>query len=87
MMDIMNRIPACTLLAGWIAGTCSHASAAAAPADLVVVDASIATLVPGAPRVSALAVRGDRIVAVGSDDEIRALVGPATRCSTSTGAW
>ena len=79
MMDIMHRFRACALLLAGSLVLCSHASAASAPADLIVVDASIATMVPGAPRVSALAVRGDRIVAMGTDDEIRALAGPATR--------
>jgi hypothetical protein len=55
------------------------ARAAAQPAELIVVDATIETLVSGAPRAAALAVRGDRIVAVGSEAEIRALAGPATR--------
>ena len=31
------------------------------------------------PQVQAIAVRGDRIVAVGSDAEVRRLVGPATQ--------
>jgi hypothetical protein len=49
------------------------------PADLLLVDASIETLVPGAPRAAALAVRGDRIVRVGTETEVRALAGPVTR--------
>lgn len=55
------------------------ARAAESPADLVVVGAAIATMDPARPEATALAVRGDRIVAVGSDAEIAALVGPDTR--------
>jgi predicted amidohydrolase YtcJ len=51
---------------------------AAAPADLVVVSARIWTGDPARPEAQALAVRGERIVAVGSDAEIGALKGPKT---------
>ncbi len=49
------------------------------PADLVLLGGNIVTLDPAQPNATALAARGDVIVAVGSDDEIRPLVGPATR--------
>lgn len=52
---------------------------AAEPADLIVVGATIETLVPDAPRAAALAVRGDRIAAVGDEAGIRALAGPSTQ--------
>lgn len=55
------------------------ARAAESPADLVVMGAAIATMDPARPEATALAVRGDRIVAVGSDAEIAAWVGPDTR--------
>ncbi len=48
-------------------------------ADLVVRNARIWTGNPALPEAAALAVLGDRIVAVGSDSEIAARVGPATR--------
>lgn len=48
------------------------------PADLVVVSARIWTGDPAKPEAQALAVRGDRIVAVGSDAEIAARTGPKT---------
>lgn len=50
----------------------------AAPADMVLVSARIWTGDPKNPEAEALAVRGDRIVAVGSDKEIGALKGPKT---------
>jgi hypothetical protein len=48
------------------------------PADLVLLSARVWTGDPKNPEVEALAVRGDRIVAVGSDKQIGALKGPKT---------
>ncbi|MFN0284203.1 MAG: amidohydrolase [Kineosporiaceae bacterium] len=58
------------------------------PADLVVTGARVHR--PGAggpagPPADAVAVRGDRIVAVGSADDVRGLVGPATRVVEAAG--
>jgi predicted amidohydrolase YtcJ len=49
------------------------------PADLVILNASVLTMDPGAPRAQALALAGDRILAVGTRAEIEALAGPGTR--------
>jgi predicted amidohydrolase YtcJ len=49
------------------------------PADLVLTNARIYTVDLARPIASALAVRRDRVVFVGSDVEARALAGPATR--------
>jgi predicted amidohydrolase YtcJ len=48
-------------------------------ADLVITGADVYTVDAARSWAGAVAVRGDRIVAVGSDDDVRALVGPATR--------
>lgn len=48
-------------------------------ADLVLRGGRIVTLDPARPEVSALAAKGERIVAVGTDEEIAPLIGPATR--------
>ncbi|MEU9864833.1 amidohydrolase [Streptomyces sp. NPDC047971] len=48
-------------------------------ADLVLRSGAVLTMDPSSPRATALAVAGDRIVAVGRDDEVRKLVGPGTR--------
>ncbi|MDQ3674840.1 MAG: amidohydrolase [Gemmatimonadota bacterium] len=53
--------------------------AAQRPADLVITNGHIYTVDVTRPTASALAVRGDKIVFVGSDLEARALTGPATR--------
>lgn len=49
-----------------------------APADMVLVNARIYTVERGRPRVEALAIRGGRIVAAGSDTEVLAHRGAAT---------
>ena len=51
----------------------------AAPADLVLLGGALRTMVPTSPRADALAVRDGRIVAVGSDEDVRGHVGPRTR--------
>src|SRR5687768_5371268 len=49
-----------------------------APAALAFVNGAVYTVDPARPRAQAVAVREGRIVAVGSDDEVRELVGPVT---------
>ncbi|HJQ34030.1 MAG TPA: hypothetical protein VJ866_17750, partial [Pyrinomonadaceae bacterium] len=48
-------------------------------ADLVVVGARVRTMDAARPEAEAVAVRGNRIVAVGSNEEIRKLAGARTR--------
>lgn len=63
------------LLLAWFVGSltgCMHA-------DLVLRNGTIVTLDEGIGTVQSLVVRGDRIVAVGSDEEMRRYVGPLTR--------
>ncbi|MEO1370226.1 MAG: amidohydrolase family protein, partial [Acidobacteriota bacterium] len=48
-------------------------------AELVLLNGRITTMDPGRPEASALAARGGEFVAVGSDDEIRPLIGPFTQ--------
>jgi predicted amidohydrolase YtcJ len=50
-----------------------------AVADLVLVNGRIFTVDPALPRVEAVAIRGDRIVARGTDAAVRTLAGPSTR--------
>ena len=65
------------LLAVGSAGACRPEGAR--PADLVVLDANILTVDEDFRAAAALAVRDGRILAVGTDAEIRALTGPDTR--------
>ena len=53
--------------------------APAEPADLVITNGKVVTVEDGAPEAQALAVRGSRIVAVGTTAAIKALVGPKTQ--------
>ena len=48
-------------------------------ADLVLLHGTVVTVDSQRPRAEAVAVRGDRIVAVGSDTEIQRLIGPSTQ--------
>lgn len=50
-----------------------------APADLVILHAHVWTVDHAHPAAQALAISGNRIAAVGSDEEIKKWIGPATR--------
>ena len=49
------------------------------PADFVIVGAHVWTVDTARPEARALAVRGERIVLVGGDEDVRPLIGPKTR--------
>ncbi len=49
------------------------------PADQVIRNANVITVDSGSRIAQAVAIRGDRIVAVGSNDELRPWIGPDTR--------
>src|SRR5258707_10756465 len=49
------------------------------PADLVLTNGRIVTVGDKQPEAQAIAIAGDRIVALGSSSDIRRHVGPATR--------
>ena len=55
------------------------------PVDLIVIEADIRTLDAFHPRAEAMAVAGGRVVALGSDAEIRALAGRGTRVVAAGG--
>lgn len=55
------------------------------PADMVLHNGKIVTVNPAKPEARALAVRGDAIVAVGTDQEINPYIGPSTRVIDLTG--
>lgn len=61
------------------AGTTPAAAAADHAPALILTGGAIMTMDPERPQASAVAVGQGRILAVGSDDEIRALAGPDTR--------
>ena len=57
------------------------------PPDLVLVNGRVYTLDPGRPWAEALAIAGDRIAAVGTTAEIRALAGPGNARHRPEGAF
>jgi predicted amidohydrolase YtcJ len=57
-----------------------------ADATLIVTNARVLTMDPARPRAEAVAVAGERLLAVGSRAEIEALAGPATRIIDGHGA-
>ena len=54
-------------------------------ADLVVLGGTFHTMDPNLTNVDAMAVRGDRILALGSQQDIRDLIGPTTRVIRADG--
>ena len=60
-------------------GTVTPAGTASGPADLVLLGGTVRTLDPRLPAASALAVSGGRVAAVGTEAQVRPLIGPGTR--------
>ncbi len=56
------------------------------PATLVIHNGTIYTVEQSLPRVQAIAARGDRLVAVGSESDIKPYIGPATQVIDLRGA-
>ncbi|HJR63660.1 MAG TPA: amidohydrolase [Gemmatimonadaceae bacterium] len=61
-----------------LASGCSKAPAAGEAADLALVGGHVVTVDSARPEAQAVAIRGDRILAVGTDEEIRGYVGSET---------
>lgn len=71
----LNQVSVCAAMA-LLAGCSSQPQVE--PASLVLRNGIIVTVEASQPKVQALAVRGDRIVALGTNDEIQPYVGPET---------
>ncbi len=78
MPSLRSTIVVLGLAAGALVGG-PLAARAAEPADLVLTGGVVHTLDARRPRAEAVAVRGGRIVAVGTSAELRAYAGPQTR--------
>lgn len=75
-------------MAGGLAGAAVAGTALAAEngdADLVVLNAKVYTVDPALPRAQAFAVRNSRFIAVGSNEDIRALIGKRTQTYDAKG--
>ena len=57
----------------------THAENSILAPDMIIVNAIVRTMDASLPTAEAIAIHGNRIVAVGSDKEIRKLAGPKTR--------
>ncbi|MDR7124544.1 amidohydrolase [Pseudotabrizicola sp. 4114] len=55
-------------------------------ADLIILNASVLTMDDATPRAEVVAVRGNRILALGTSESVRSLAGPATRMIDAQGA-
>ena len=75
----------CVTLLGATLVLSSVSAFAAEPADLVLRGGKVATQDPARPTAEAVAIRGQRIVAVGSAADVAPLVGPATKFLDTTG--
>ena len=62
-----------------------QASGAAEQADVVVRNAHVIMVNSGSRIAQAVAIRGDRILAVGSNDELRPMIGPNTKIINAGG--
>jgi predicted amidohydrolase YtcJ len=74
------------LLSALLVCALANASAQPAPADLIFHNAKIYTSDDARPRAEAIAIRGDRIAAVGSSADILKLKGSATKVVDARGA-
>ena len=85
MHDALNRALKRSLVwlllsaAAAMLGACASLQPGAPAADLVLLHGKIVTVDDRFSLAQALAIRGERIVAVGSDAEVRTLAGPTTR--------
>jgi predicted amidohydrolase YtcJ len=70
-------------LAGWLAG-CNKSEPP--PASLVILNGRVQTMASTMPMASALAIRDGRIELVGSDEQVRPLIGPQTKVFDAAGA-
>lgn len=86
------RVSAAAVLAAAILVSTAPSGASTVPpgaatADLVLVGGTVYTVDATTPWAESIAIVGERIVAVGSDAEVRALIGPATRVIELDGAF
>lgn len=77
MLRALSLLLAATVAAG--VAVIGAPQAPSAPADLVIVNARVYTVDPGQPHAEAVAIRGDRLVAVGRTAEALAFRGSSTQ--------
>lgn len=83
-MPVMSRVPSVVLL--FVAAAVAAVSVRAQPAPAIaIVNARVFTGVEAQPWAEAVAVRGERIIAVGTSQEIREAAGPGARVIDGAG--
>jgi predicted amidohydrolase YtcJ len=75
----INRISCFLIICLMVTNSSSHTDNKAILPDLLIVNANIHTMDPSQPIAQAVAILGNRIVAVGTDKEIKKLAGSRTR--------
>ncbi len=75
---IKRNLAALTFVGAALAGTATSWAEAPGEADLILVNGEVVTLAADPERAEAVAIRGDRIVAVGDSADMEALAGPNT---------
>jgi predicted amidohydrolase YtcJ len=86
MSTRIARLKACTTMSVIVTAAVMARAQAPEPADLIIHNAKIYTVNAKQPRAEAIAVRGQRIAAVGSSADILKLKGPASRVIDAGGA-
>src|SRR3954451_17261570 len=81
----MKKIAGIVLWAIFVSTSAPLASAQTFSADLVVVNANIHTMSSKHPTATSLAVVGNRIVAVGTDADIKSMIGASTKVIDAKG--
>jgi predicted amidohydrolase YtcJ len=79
--EFLARAGLAGLGAGFLPAASLHAAEAASPvhADILITGARVYTMDDAQPEAEAVALAGDRILAVGSNDDVGALAGPGTQ--------
>lgn len=77
VMHMKPLIPAAALMLAMLTPT--QAQTPSLPPDLLILNAAVRTLDAAQPKAEAVAILGNRIVAVGATPELRPLAGPKTR--------
>ncbi len=78
VIRVLPRASVVVAAALW-AGFCVTVTAQSCIADLIIVDANVHTVDPARPSAEAVAVCGERIARVGTNDDVRRLAGSHTR--------
>jgi predicted amidohydrolase YtcJ len=82
---VWHMVPLCSVLCAAGAGASCGDSSPVPRADLIVTNAKVWTVDPAAPRAEAVAITGDRIVAIGSAAQVSVWRGEGTRVIDAKG--